>query len=35
VDEEAKMWMKKLKLDDNRIKIGWEILFYAHNVDEC
>jgi hypothetical protein len=31
--EEAKMWMKKPKLDDNRIKIGE--FFYIHNVDEC
>jgi hypothetical protein len=35
VDEEVKMWMKKPKLNDNRIKIGGEILFYVHNVDEC
>jgi hypothetical protein len=29
-----KIWMKKPKLDENRIKIG-ENLFYIHNVDEC
>jgi hypothetical protein len=32
--EEAKIWMKKPNLDENRIKIG-EILFYIHNVDKC
>jgi hypothetical protein len=32
--KEAKIWMKKPKLDENRIKIG-ENLFYIHNVDEC
>jgi hypothetical protein len=32
--EEAKFWMKKSKLDENRIKIG-EIFIYIHNVDEC
>jgi hypothetical protein len=31
---EAKNWMKKPKLDENRIKIGF-IYFYIHNVDEC
>jgi hypothetical protein len=32
--EEAKIWMKKPKLDENRIKRG-ENLFYIYNVDEC
>jgi hypothetical protein len=32
--EEAKIWMRKPKLNENRIKIG-ENLFYIHNVDEC
>jgi hypothetical protein len=31
--EEAKYWMKKSKLDENRIKIGKK-LFYIHNMDE-
>jgi hypothetical protein len=32
--EEAQIWMKKVKLDENIIKIG-ENFFYIHNVDEC
>jgi hypothetical protein len=32
--EEAKNWIKKPKLDEDRNKIG-EILFYIHNVNEC
>jgi hypothetical protein len=32
--KETKIWMKKPKLNENRIKIG-ENLFYIHNVDEC
>jgi hypothetical protein len=32
--EKAKIWMKKPKLDENRIKIG-ELFFYIHIVDEC
>jgi hypothetical protein len=32
--KEAKIWMKKPKLNENRIKIG-EFFFHIHNVDEC
>jgi hypothetical protein len=31
-NEKAKIWMKKPKLDENRIKIG-EIFIYIHTVD--
>ena len=33
--EELKIWMKKPKLDENRIKIGEISFFYIHNMDEC
>jgi hypothetical protein len=33
--KELKIWMKKPKLDENRIKIGEIPFFYIHNMDAC